>query len=55
MSYLLDILWVLSGDYLCGRGRRELKTDSYLKETFLRGWHKYEQGHGSERDNECII
>lgn len=65
MSYLLDILWVLSGDYLCGRRRREIKADSYLKlqdvcagsaaETFLRGWHKYEQGHSSERDNESII
>lgn len=25
ITYLLDILWVLPGDYLCGRGIRELK------------------------------
>lgn len=26
----------------------------FAAKTFLCGWHKYEQGHSSDRDNECL-
>lgn len=35
MSYLLDILWVLPGDYLCGKATQQVKTLEIPCEWFL--------------------